>query len=69
MPKIIPIENIEDIRNKVTSLEGSLTDEQYPSAKAVSDALTNCHILNDRITGTRYRLYIHNGEIKTEVVE
>lgn len=41
MPKIIPIENIEDIRNKVTSLEGELTDEQYPSAKAVSDALTN----------------------------
>ena len=37
MPKIIPIENIEDTRNRVDSLEGELSSEQYPTAQAVKD--------------------------------
>ena len=39
MLKIIPLENIEDITNKVTELNDLVTDDQYPSAKAVMDAL------------------------------
>ena len=39
MPKIIPVENIENNVNKVTSLSGDLSDDQYPSAKAVKSAL------------------------------
>ena len=41
MPKIIPINNIENTKNKVTSIDASSTDTQYPSAKAVYDSLSN----------------------------
>lgn len=41
MPKIIPIGSVEDIRNKVTSIDGEVNDEQYPSAKAVKEAIYN----------------------------
>ena len=41
MPKIIPVETIEHIRNKVTELNNQVTDEQYPSAKAIYTALQN----------------------------
>ena len=39
MLKIIPVENIESTVNKVTFLNNSVTDEQYPSAKAVYDKI------------------------------
>ena len=41
MPKIIPVDKLEDIRNKTISIDANSTDEQYPSAKAVYDALGN----------------------------
>jgi hypothetical protein len=44
MPKIIPIHDIEDKSNKVTVIDDAVTDEQYPSAKAVYDALSNIEI-------------------------
>ena len=69
MPKIIPIENIEDIRNKVTSLEGTLTDEQYPSAKAVSDALTNINTDNIDLSGKQDKFVdITNDEYEGQLI-
>lgn len=41
MVKIIPVENIESTLNKVTEITELATNEQYPSAKAVYDALQN----------------------------
>ena len=49
MPRIIPVENIEDVRNKIDSLDGEVSDEQYPSAKAVKDALENVSVDADSI--------------------
>lgn len=39
MPKVIPIEKLEDIRNKVTVISKDSTDNEYPSAKAVYNAI------------------------------
>lgn len=44
MPKIIKVGNIESIENKVVTLNDSVTDTQYPSAKAVYDVLKNNEI-------------------------
>ena len=41
MPKIIPINKVEDASNKVTELSYDATHEQYPSAKAVYDAISD----------------------------
>ena len=39
MRKVTPINRIEDTINKITTLNANATDDQYPSAKAVTDAL------------------------------
>lgn len=41
MPYILKAGKLETQENKVTTLNNEVTDEQYPSAKAVHDAITN----------------------------
>ena len=43
MPKIIPLQNLEDNRNKVTIIDETANDEQYPSSKAVYKELSVLH--------------------------
>ena len=40
----------EDVANKVTTLDASATDEQYPSAKAVKDAIATKENLTNKVT-------------------
>ena len=41
MPKIIPVQKLESIDNKVTSLNEDVNHEQYPTAQAVKDYVEN----------------------------
>lgn len=51
MPKIIPVEKIEDIRNKVTEINNEINDEHYPSAKAVVNEINNLYdYTNNNVT-------------------
>lgn len=69
-------ENWEDIRNKTTSVSSSSTDTQYPSAKAVYDAMptalpvlikyilvddTNDYTIPSEPAGTMYAISIADG--------
>lgn len=42
--KLIPVLDLESIANKVTTIDDASTDEQYPSAKAVNNAISNIPI-------------------------
>jgi hypothetical protein len=46
MPKIIHLNNIENVSNKTNSISINSTTEQYPSAKAVYDALAGMGIVD-----------------------
>lgn len=48
MAKIIPLQNLEDNRNKVTIIDETVNDEQYPSAKAVYDSLKKIDLVTFR---------------------
>ena len=41
MSNKLPVDYLEFVENKVTTIDSSATDEQYPSAKAVYDSLQN----------------------------
>ena len=58
----ISIQNIEDKTNKVTSMSSASTDTQYPSAKAVYDAIQEVAATADGAC-KRYCLSYHTAEI------
>ena len=41
MVRIIPVKNIENNLNKVVKIDANSTDTEYPSAKAVAEAINN----------------------------
>ena len=69
MPKIIPVEHIEDISNKVTELTSDVTDEQYPSAKAVYDALQNVAPTHDQEVDQTFDADSENAQSGKAVAE
>ena len=64
MVNIIPVENIEVTSNKVTEITELATNEQYPSAKAVYDALQSVKV----DTGEKVSAYTLTPEDKAEIV-